>query len=343
MLTRLARLTFSAIVVALDSAISEVPVSRTDNDSFSVASRSSASPYARAAAYPAARAQALLGADLSQLSRADKIALLQEILRRKIHGISFSPYLEGQKPGVEIGENQIRQRLEIIQPYTRWIRSFSCIEGNQAIPRIAHELGLKTMVGIDLSEDREANEAQLANGLEAARAGHVDILVVGNENMLRQDLSEDELIAYMERARDALPGLPVSYVDAYFLFENHPRVTAACDPVLINCYPFWESCPAEYALLYIKEMYRRGLRVADGKRVIISETGWPTSGTAFHAAQPSYDNALEYFIRTYQWAEEEGIEIFYFSSFDESWKVGAEGDVGAYWGLWDQDGNLKYT
>ncbi len=104
-------------------------------------SRSSVSPYARAAAYPADRARALLGADLSQLSRADKIALLQEILRRKIHGISFSPYLEDQEPGVEIGEDQIRQRLEIIAPYTRWIRSFSCTEGNQAIPRIAHELG----------------------------------------------------------------------------------------------------------------------------------------------------------------------------------------------------------
>jgi len=27
---------------------------------------------------------------------------------------------------------------------------------------------------------------------------------------------------------------------------------------------------------------------------------------------------------------------------DESWKVGAEGDVGAYWGLWDKDGQPKY-
>ena len=40
--------------------------------------------------------------------------------------------------------------------------------------------------------------------------------------------------------------------------------------------------------------------------------------------------------------EEEGIEIFYFSSFDESWKVGAEGDVGAYWGIWDKEEKLKF-
>ena len=43
-----------------------------------------------------------------------------------------------------------------------------------------------------------------------------------------------------------------------------------------------------------------------------------------------------------QWSAQENIEMFYFSSFDEAWKVGAEGDVGAYWGLWDARGNLKF-
>jgi glucan 1,3-beta-glucosidase len=52
---------------------------------------------------------------------------------------------------------------------------------------------------------------------------------------------------------------------------------------------------------------------------------------------------MKYFIDAFRWAEEDGIEIFYFSSFDEAWKVAAEGDVGAYWGLWDKDGNPKYS
>ncbi len=276
------------------------------------------------------------------MSRADKAKLLRQILEQKIHGLSFSPYLEGQSPGTEIGASQIRERLSIIQPYTHWIRTFSCVEGHQQTPGIAREAGLKTMVGIGLSEHLDINEAEIQNGIEVARAGHADILAVGNEVMLRQDLTEDQLIDYIERVQDAAPDIPVGTVDAYFLFENHPRVAAACDLLLVNCYPFWESCPAEYALLYMKEMYRRAQAVSDGKKVIISETGWPTVGSPFGGAVPSYDNALEYFIRTYQWAHEDGIEIFYFSSFDEAWKVGAEGDVGAYWGLWDKDGKLKY-
>lgn len=309
---------------------------------FSVQSLSSAAVGLRGSGYRVPGHPGLFGTDFSTMSRADTAELLREILRRKIHGLAFSPYLEGQAPGVEISERQIRERLKIIQPYTHWIRTFSCTDGNEQTPRVAHEYDLKTMVGIGLSEDLEINELELRNGIEAARAGHADILAVGNEVMLREDLTEDQLIEYIERVQDAVPDIPVGTVDAYFLFENHPRVAAACDTLLVNCYPFWESCPAEYALLYMKEMYRRAQAVADGKKVIISETGWPTVGSPFGAAVPSYDSAMEYFIRTYQWAEEDGIEIFYFSSFDEAWKVGAEGDVGAYWGLWDKDGNPKY-
>ncbi len=50
---------------------------------------------------------------------------------------------------------------------------------------------------------------------------------------------------------------------------------------------------------------------------------------------------MKYFINTQLWSKEDSIDIFYFSSFDESWKVGSEGDVGAYWGLWDKDEKLK--
>jgi exo-beta-1,3-glucanase (GH17 family) len=285
----------------------------------------------------------LAGIDISSLSVKDLRALVRKILEAKIHGLSFSPYVEGQGPGTQISEAQIRQRLAIIQPYAHWVRSFSCKEGNQHIPGIAAENGLKTMVGVWLDDDREQNEVEIANAIEVAKAGHADILAVGNEVLLRGDISEDELLEYIRRVKAAVPDTVVGYVDAYFEFVDHPRVTEACDILLANCYPFWEGCPAEHALLYMKDMYRRVVNVANGKKVIISETGWPNIGTATKGAVPSFENALKYFIDTFQWAEQDGIEIFYFSSFDESWKVGAEGDVGAYWGLWDKDGNPKYV
>lgn len=285
----------------------------------------------------------LSGLDISGLSLNDLRALVHKILEAKIHGISFSPYIESQGPGTKISAAQIRERLALIQPHVRWIRSFSCKEGNELIPGIAKENGLQTMVGVWLDGDLEQNEVEIANAIAVANAGHADILAVGNEVLLRGDLTEDELLDYVRRVKRAVKNVPVGYVDAYFEFVDHPRITAACDVLLANCYPFWEGCPAEHALLYMKEMYRRVVNVAHGKRVIISETGWPNVGTPTQGAVPSFANAIKYFIDTCQWAEQDGIEIFYFSSFDETWKVGAEGDVGAYWGLWDKQGKPKYV
>jgi exo-beta-1,3-glucanase (GH17 family) len=285
----------------------------------------------------------LSGLNISGLSLDDLRALVRKILEAKIHGISFSPYIEGQGPGTQISAAQIRERLALIQPHVRWIRSFSCKEGNELIPGIAKENGLQTLVGVWLDDDLEQNEIEIANAIAVANAGHADILGVGNEVLLRGDLTEDQLLDYIYRVKHAVNNVPVGYVDAYFEFVDHPRITAACDVLLANCYPFWEGCPAEHALLYMKEMYRRVVNVANGKRVIISETGWPNVGTPTKGSVPSLENAIKYFIDTCQWAEQDGIEIFYFSSFDESWKVGAEGDVGAYWGLWDKDGKPKYV
>ena len=289
------------------------------------------------------RTKSLAGIDISNYAIDELKALVRDILEQKIHGICFSPYVEGQGPGTQISEAQIRDRMEVIQPYVKWVRTFSCTDGNERIPRIATEFGLKTLVGVWLDGDRENNEEELNNAIEVAKAGYADLLAVGNEVLLRGELSEDELIDYINRAKEGAPGIPVGYVDAYFKFENHPQVTDACDVIFANCYPFWEGYPAEHAFVYMKEMYRRAVRVAKGKKVIISETGWPNRGTPDRGAEPSFENAIRYFLNTYQWADEEGIEIFYFSSFDETWKVADEGDVGAYWGLWDKDGNLKYV
>jgi exo-beta-1,3-glucanase (GH17 family) len=278
-------------------------------------------------------------------TRATRDALAAEFsatLQRGMHGLCFSPYLEGQQPGDQIAEAQIRERLQVIRPHTRWVRSFSCTDGHQQTPRIAHELGFKTLVGAWLGTDATLNEAELQGVIEVARAGHADIVAVGNEVLLREDMTEDALLACIARVKDALPGVAVGYVDAYYLFEKHPRITAACDVVLTNCYPFWEGCPREQALAYMQTMVARTRAAAPGKRVVISETGWPDQGSAFHGSVPSREGAMQYFVDTCRWASEDGIEVFWFAAFDEAWKVGVEGDVGAFWGLWDKDGMLKF-
>ena len=285
----------------------------------------------------------LAGQDITNKSEADIRSIFYEVLNKGMHGVCFSPYLEEQEPGSLITEEQIRRKIEIIRPYTKWIRSFSCTEGNEMIPRIAKEYGLKTMVGAWLGENQAINEEEISNVIQIAKDGYADLVAVGNEVLYREDLTENELLKFIKRVKNELPGIAVGYVDAYYEFCNRPAVTEACDIIFANCYPFWEGCNINYSLLYMKDMYNRALKAGNGKKVIITETGWPNRGTSIGDAEPSFINAIHNFINTQNWSTEDNIDIFYFSAFDEMWKMGDEGDVGAYWGLWDKDGNLKYS
>ncbi len=267
-----------------------------------------------------------------------------EMLSARVYGLCFSPYAEGQGAGDVLSPQQIQRRMEIVAPTTRWVRSFACTDGHELIPGIARANGLKTMVGAWIGADRERNEREIQGLLKLADQGLVDIAVVGNEVLLRGELPEQELVSYLQRVRAAMPAdVPVGCVDAYYQFLERPDLVAACDVVLPNCYPFWEGADIGHAWLYLKRMHALVQAAAGEKRVIVAETGWPGKGQPVSDAVPSVENAMRYFIEVQEWARREGVKLFYFSSFDEPWKLGQEGEVGAHWGLWDKDECLKYA
>jgi GPH family glycoside/pentoside/hexuronide:cation symporter len=263
-------------------------------------------------------------------------------LNAGLHGICFSPYREGQDVRDQLSGTQIDERMDIIAPYTKWIRSFSTTKGNELIPLSARSKGIKTMVGAWVSDDKDQNEQEIESLIEQAKKGMVDIAVVGNEVLLRKELTLDELLGYIKRVKDAVPDIQIGYVDAYYQFVENPKLVEECDVILANCYPFWEGCHIDKAAAYLNEMHNIVTEAAKGKPVLITETGWPNDGSKNQNALPSKVNAMKYFVNVANWAKNKGVETFYFSSFDESWKVRQEGDVGARWGLWDKNENLKY-
>ena len=289
----------------------------------------------------------LLDSDQRSVSELDLDTRLSRLLDDKMHGISFSAYTKGQKPGDALSRAQVESRMAILAPHFNWIRSFSTTQGNEHIPQVAHTVGLKTLVGAWLGEDAQKNRLEIESLIALAHEGAVDIAAVGNEVLYRGDLSESELLGFMTEVKERLPDhVPMGYVDAYYEFEDRPAITEACDVLLTNCYPFWEGCALPYATLYMQDMYRRVHKVAKGKRVIISETGWPSAGGQFYGAESSPPGALLYFVKAMEWAVTDHVEMFYFASFDEEWKVSGdagEGDVGAHWGLWDENHHFKYS
>ena len=105
---------------------------------------------------------ALSGLDYSGKSPEQLKDLFREILEEGMHGLCYSAYEEGQKPGDILTIEQIRKRMGVIAPHTNWVRSFSCIEGNELVPKVAREFGLKTLVGAWLGKDKDLNEEEIS-------------------------------------------------------------------------------------------------------------------------------------------------------------------------------------
>lgn len=281
--------------------------------------------------------------DVSRLSGKELRGQFGQRLESGMHGMCFSAYQEGQNPwGDTITEEQVRRRLEVVRPYTQWIRTFSCTNGHERIPEIAKEMGFKTMTGAWISNNKEQNELELASLIQLINKGVVDIASVGNEVLYRGELSEEAVCEYVRRVKQSSGNIPVTYVDAYYQFINRPRLVEACDVIPINCYPFWEGAGIETAGLYLQEMYRKTKEAAKGKPVIIAETGWPSKGAPVDDALPSEENYMRYFLDAQTWSEHQQVPCFHFSSFDESWKIHAEGWAGTSWGIWDVKEQMKF-
>ncbi|MCU0423606.1 MAG: MFS transporter [Bacteroidia bacterium] len=285
----------------------------------------------------------IIGTDYSGKNETEIESLFAAQFKLGLNGLCFSPYAEGQQVGDLLSAEQINKRLAIVAPHTKWIRTFSCTAGNEMIPELAKQLQLKTMVGAWISNDKIRNEKEIDSLIHLANTGRVDIAAVGNEALHRGEISEGELISYINKVKNAIPKhIEVGYVDAYYQFLERPKLIDACDLILCNFYPFWEGGANEFAWSYLNNMLEVTKLVSNGKRIIITETGWPSAGEVIEQAIPSRVNAMKYFIMAQQWATTNHIDLFYFSSFDESWKIEQEGKIGTSWGLWDKNENFKY-
>lgn len=261
----------------------------------------------------------------------------------KLYGINFSPYIDGQNPeyGSQVDMNQIKERMKIIAPYTFWIRTYGVTGGLEYAGPVAHEMGLKTAIGAWLSGDTKANDRQINELINESKAGYVDLAIIGSETLLRNDLSEDQLINYIKRVKQEVPYVNVTTAEEYNKLITHPKVISECDVIMYNSYPYWEGANIENAMKLQEGHHKNLVNLSGSKQVIVSETGWPSAGNTIGNAVASSENSARYFKDFVLWARMNDVQYFYFEAFDETWKATREGPQGAHWGILDKDGNMK--
>jgi len=260
-----------------------------------------------------------------------------------VFGLNFSPYVRGQNPnwGAVVSRKQIQQRLKIIAPHTRWIRTYGTTHGLAKAGRLAHRKGLKAAVGAWLGPVVAANEAEIRKLIAMGRKGHLDIAIVGNEVLGRGALTPQQLLSYIHQVKTALPNLPVAYADGYQQWLDHPEIIAAVDIVLFHHYGYWEGLEVGQAVPALHQRYLTLRDLTAGKPVWVGESGWPSCGETRGDAIPTLANANAYFLNFVSWAEANAVNYLYFEAFDERWKADEEGPQGACWGIWDKRGRIK--
>ncbi|MGY4405807.1 glycoside hydrolase family 17 protein [Bradyrhizobium sp. USDA 3315] len=260
----------------------------------------------------------------------------------KLQCVSYTPFRGAQTPldpTTQIPVEQIEQDLTDLAKVTDCVRTYSIENGLDQVPGVAAKVGLKVMQGIWLSSNRFKNLQQIAIAVRLAKEypGVVTSLIVGNEVLLRGEMTATDLAGNIRAVKAAAGNLPVTYADVWEYWVKNREIYDAVDFVTIHILPYWEDIPvkAKYAAAHVDDIRKRMAVTFPGKEILIGETGWPSQGRMREGALPSRTNQARVVSEILDLAKREAFRVNLIEAYDQPWKRKLEGTVGGNWGLFD--------
>ena len=262
-----------------------------------------------------------------------------------VSGFAFSPYRQGQSPlqGVHPSREDISRDLALLEGKTRSIRTYTVAGVMGEVPELAAQHHINVALGAWLSADPAANSDELKKLLAVAKAQPQTVvrLIAGNETLLREELSIEQLSAYLDEVRVKSP-LPVSTAEPWHVWLKHPQLAAHVDYLAVHLLPFWEGVALEDSVNFSMNVHQRLQRAFPGKPIVITEVGWPSHGRSIREAEASRANQAKFLRRFIHRAEQEKLVFYVMEAFDQPWKADIEGSVGAYWGVFNVARTAKF-
>jgi cellulose synthase/poly-beta-1,6-N-acetylglucosamine synthase-like glycosyltransferase/exo-beta-1,3-glucanase (GH17 family) len=276
-------------------------------------------------------------------------------------GVAYTPshlYSEQQKDE-QITEAMLRQDLEQLSRVTKRVRTYTVgaygvdhpgAYGQDRIPYLAKDYGLKVTLGVWLGNNAEWSEAELAKAIQVINDNPtvVDRVIVGNEAVgVRGELSADQVADYIKRLKRAITNkrIEVGYTDVWgaWMRNGMGKIADASDFVGIHLLPYWEGVSLGKSMDYITTSYGYIQKKFPGKKIVIGETGWPSEGRVKKGAVPSPAMEAAFLRNFLTLATAKNYDYYIMEGFDQPWKAGQEGAVGAFWGMYDAQGTAKFN
>jgi exo-beta-1,3-glucanase (GH17 family)/cellulose synthase/poly-beta-1,6-N-acetylglucosamine synthase-like glycosyltransferase len=264
----------------------------------------------------------------------------------RIQGFSFQPMRADDDPtrGRYPTVAEIDEDLAMLQDEVSSVRTYSVEKTLADVPQLAEGHGLTVTLGGWIGGDKEANDREMDRLIEVYRGADNVIarVIVGNEALLRKDVTVEELIGYLERVR-ANVWAPVSTAEPWHVWLAHPELAAHVDFIGVHILPYWEGLTLDDAVDYVSKRYNQLQQVFPGKPIVISEVGWPSNGRRNKGSEASLENQTRFLRRFLQRAEQEDYTYYIMEAFDQVWKRREEGAIGSYWGVYDADREAKFA
>lgn len=258
-------------------------------------------------------------------------------------GLSFNPFQMNQRPQDRQfpTPEQIEEDIRLIAPYTEKIRTYSVLDGLDVVPALARRHGLVVTLGAWIDSDKQRNEQEVLGAIRiASTEKSIDRIIVGNESVLRKDVTVDELIGYVRRVKTRVR-LPVSTAEPWHVWLAHPELANEVDFIAIHTLPYWEGVPARAGVEFVLERYRDIQRAFPGKPILIAEVGWPSDGPPVGLARPGPVRQATFLREFVTIAAAQWLDYYVVEAFDQPWKLRSEGTAGAYWGLFNAKREMK--
>lgn len=272
-----------------------------------------------------------------------------------LQSVSFAPYRPGQSPLTRTfpTPDQIEEDLKRLQGKVRAVRTYSAGENLETVPQRAGKYGLKVWHGAWLNNNEKENLEQINLLIDHANKykDTVERVIVGNEVLLRKDLTANELRRYIRQVKQRV-SQPVTYADVWEFWMRNPQLADEVDFITIHILPYWEDEPIGVGRRepdgklsiekHLVDIYKKVQARFPGKKIVIGETGWPSDGRMRSDARPGRIEQVQYFSIFRSAAEREKFDYNIIEAFDQYWKARQEGTVGAAWGLLDAQRRDKF-
>ena len=259
--------------------------------------------------------------------------------------VSYAPFRRpGSTPLAATGAvsaAQIEEDLALLKPLTNCVRTYGVAQGLDAVPGVARKLGMRVRQGVWLGRDDEVNRVEIERALALAQDYRdvIDVLIVGNEVLLRRDLSVEQLAGYLRRVKSRTD-IAVTYADVWEFWQRHAVLQQEVDWVTVHILPYWEDVPvaAIDAADHVFKIAHDMQTLFAGKPIWVGETGWPAEGRQRAGARPGVFEQTLLIRQLASRANAEGVSINLIEAFDQPWKRALEGAMGGAWGLFSADG-----